>query len=291
MLTRRTPLRVAVLCSRRAPGLVHLLTRAADPDRPFDIVGVMTSEAACADADLVRGHGVPLQTHDIRAYYAARSSNVYRDFVTRRAYDRDTLALLEPWAPDLVLLDGYLYLLTRTMLDAYRNRMLNLHFSDLPLRRPDHGPVYPGIRAVRDALADGPTETRATGHAVNDEPDGGAPLVRSWAYPVSPMVARARAWNATDMLKAYAYAHQEWMIRDASGPLLASALSLVATGAVDLDALDGVSAERSVPWLLDERGRLTPPAAMRSKSDVRGQTPALTRPARGPLGSEQVELR
>ncbi len=265
MLTSRTPLRVAVLCSRRAPGLAHLLTQADAPARPFEIVSVITSEPACVDADLVRGHGVPMQTHDIRAYYAERGANVYRDFDTRRAYDRATVALLEPFAPDVVLLDGYLYLLTRPMLEAYRNRMLNLHFSDLSLRRPGHGPVYPGIRAVRDALSDGQTETRATVHLVNDEPDGGAPLLRSWAYPVSPMVAQARAWNATDMLKAYAFAHQEWMIRDASGPLLASALSLVATGALDLDALDGVSPDGVVPWLLDARGRLTPPPPVRAR--------------------------
>ncbi len=259
MLTRRTPLRVAVLCSRRAPGLAHLLTQAIGTARPFDIVSVITSEPACADAEVVREHGVPMQTHDIRAYYASRGANVYHDVATRRAYDRDTLALLEPDAPDIVLLDGYLYLLTRPMLELYRNRMLNLHFSDLTLRRQDHGPVYPGLRAVRDALMDGQTETRATVHVVNDEPDGGAPLVRSWAYPVSPMVARARAWNAADMLKAYAFAHQEWMIREASGPLLASALSLVATGAIDLDAFEGLDPDRVVPWLLDERGRLTPP--------------------------------
>ncbi len=257
MLTRRTPLRVAVLCSRRTPGVAHLLAQPTGAEPAFDIVSVITSEPECADADLVRAHGVPLQTHDIRAFYAARAANVYRDVATRRAYDRATLALLEPAAPDVVLLDGYLYLLTSPMLEAYPNRVLNLHFSDLTLRRPNHRPVYPGTRAVRDALADGRTETMATVHVVNDEPDGGAPLVRSWAFPVSPMVARARAWKANDMLKAYTFAHQEWMIREASGPLLASALSLVATGAVDLDLLDGVSPDCVVPWLLDEHGRLT----------------------------------
>lgn len=283
MLTSHTPLRVAVLCSRKAPGLVHLLTQAAAPDRPFEIVCVITSEPRCADAESVRATGVPLHTHDIHAFYAAHAANVYRDFVTRLEYDRDTVALLEPYAPDLVLLDGYVYLLTRPMLGLYRHRMLNLHFSDLMLRRPDHGPVYPGLRAVRDALADGQTETRATVHVVNDEPDGGAPVVRSWAYPVSPMVARARAWGATDMLKAYAYAHQEWMMRDASGPLLAAALSLVATGAAQLEWVDGLSPDLAGPWLLDERGRVTPPA----DANTRGRQEhmlAVSHARRGPSG-------
>lgn len=272
MLTTATPLRVAVLCSRRAPGLAHLLTRASHPARTFEIAGVITSESTCADEAVVRDHGVPMRTHDIRAFYAARASKVYRDFHTRRAYDRDTLAMLAEFTPDVVLLDGYLYLLTRAVLDAYRNRILNLHFSDLTIRRADGGPAYAGIRAVRDALADGRSETRATVHMVNEEPDGGAPLVRSWAYPVSPMVAHARARNATDMFKAYAYAHQEWMIREASGPLLASTLSLVSSGALDLDRLADAGSDVVAPWLLDERGRLTSPVPTHAQHPARPRT-------------------
>jgi hypothetical protein len=100
-------------------------------------------------------------------------------------------------------------------------------------------------------------------HLVDDEPDGGAPVVRSWPYPVAPVASQARAWNATDMLRAYAYAHQEWMIRSASGPLLSAALRLIARGHVDLDALAQRDPSSVLPWLVDERGRLTPPGAVR----------------------------
>jgi len=122
---------------------------------------------------------------------------------------------------------------------------------------------------VRDALADGQVETSATVHLVNEQPDGGAPIVRSWPYPVSPLVAHARQWSAPDMLKAYAYAHQEWMIRGASGPLLSSALDLVASGRVDLDALSTRDPSTVTPWLVDEQGRLTPPAAIRMHEILR----------------------
>lgn len=274
MLTTTRPLRVAVLCSRRAPGLAHLL--ASDPARgtAFDIVAVVTSESACPEADLLDARGTAQVVHDIRAFYDARTSKVYRDFVTRRAYDRATVDLLAPFAPDLVLLDGYLYLLTRPMLEAYPNRILNLHFSDLTIRRADHRPAYVGIRAVRDALADGQIETSATVHLVNDEPDGGAPVVRSWHFPVSPLVARARQWHATDMLKAYAYAHQEWMIREASGPVLSAALALVAAGKVDLDALSAVEPACVTPWLVDGKARLTPPGSVRMHALLRGYSRA-----------------
>lgn len=274
MLTTDRPLRVAVLCSRRAPGLVHLLT--SDPARgtAFEIVAVVTSESTCPEADMLNACGVPQVVHDIRAFYDARASTVYRDFVTRRAYDRATVDLLAPFEPDLVLLDGYLYLLTRPMLEAYANRILNLHFSDLTIRRADHRPAYVGIRAVRDALADGQIETSATLHLVNDEPDGGAPVVRSWHFPVSPLVARARQWQAMDMLKAYAFAHQEWMIREASGPVLSAALALIAAGKVDLDALGQVDAAFVTPWHVDAKSRLTPPDSARMHSLLRGYSRA-----------------
>ena len=270
MLTREAPVRVAVLCSRRAPGLLHLLQAQQRDAMPFEIVCAVTSEPDLAGADAIAAQGVPVLTHGIADFYGARGSKVYRDFHTRRVYDRATTDLLNGFRPDLVLLDGYLYLLTRPMLEQFRNRILNLHFSDLTIRRADHRPAYAGIRAVRDAIADGQHETSATVHLVNDEPDGGAPVVRSWAYPVSPLVSRARHWDATDMLKAYAYAHQEWMIRDASGPLLDAALRLVADGRVDLDELGASDPARIMPWLVDEQGRMTPPDAMRIHELLRG---------------------
>jgi len=269
MLTTDRPLRVAVLCSRRAPGLVHLLDADPSRGRAYDISCVITSERACVDADRIAERGVAVLTHSIVDFYEARSSKVYRDFMTRRAYDKATADLLAPYEPDVVVLDGYLYLLTRPMLEAHRNRILNLHFSDLTIRRADHGPAYAGIRAVRDALADGQVETSATVHLVNEQPDGGAPIVRSWAYPVSPLVARARQWSAPDMLKAYAYAHQEWMIRGASGPLLSSSLQLVASGKVDLDDLGARDPATVMPWLVDEKGRMTPPSAIRMHEILR----------------------
>lgn len=270
MLTIDRPLRVAVLCSRRAPGLLSLLARGVSTQTGIEIACVITSEAGSADACALGEQGVTVITHSIAEFYRSRSSSVYRDFLTRRSYDRATTDLLEPQAVDLVVLDGYLYLLTKPILERYRNRILNLHFSDLTVRRADRGPAYAGIRAVRDAIVDGQIETCATVHLVNDEPDGGAPIVRSWAYPVSPLVAKAKRWNASDMIKAYAYAHQEWMMREASGPLLRAALELVATGRIDLDALSARDPATVVPWLVDEQERLTPPDAMRIHEVLRG---------------------
>lgn len=240
--------RVAVLCSHRAPGLLYLLNRAADRSVTFDIACVVTSDPTFAEENRVERRGIPTIAHPIGAFAGSRAD-----------YDARTVKILEPFMPDLVLCDGYLFLLTAPMLNAYRSRIVNLHFSDLTLRNPDGSPRFPGLRAVRNSLAAGCTETRATVHLVNEEPDAGPPLVVSWPYPVSPMVESLRTLEAADVLKAYTFAHQEWMLRTVSGPLLAAALRLIATSRLDLDGLAASAPSQGAPWQLDEQGYLRAP--------------------------------
>jgi len=245
-----------VLCSHRAPGLMTLLDRDAGRGLTHEIVVAVTSELTFDGQVRVAAHGVPTRAHAIHEFYRRRDADVYADFQTRAAFDRETVSLLARYSPDLVLLDGYLYLATRALLDAYPARVLNLHFSDLTLRHLDGSPRYPGKRAVRDALIDGQPSTRATVHLVNDEPDGGAPIVESWPFPVSPLVGDAIAWGARDLFHAYAFAHQEWMMRAASGPLLAAALRLIADGTLSLEALARANPARVRPWTMNREGHV-----------------------------------
>ena len=250
-----TPLRVAVLCSHRAPGMMHLLNADPDRGRRFEIVCCVTSEPTFAEEVRVERRGVPVRSHDIRAFYAARQARLGSAPEVRQAFDRETVAILKPFSPQLILTAGYLYVLSEPMLSAFSNRILNLHFADLTLRTPDGAPGFPGIRAVEDALQAGCPETRATVHLVTGEVDAGPPIVRSWPFPVSPMVEEAQAWPATDLLRAYRFAHEQWMMRACSGPMWSAALTLVTSGAVDLDRLDSASGAMPV-WDLGRRGGL-----------------------------------
>jgi phosphoribosylglycinamide formyltransferase-1 len=257
MLTPTPPLRVAVLCSQRSPGLLHLIERWCERTHTYEIVVVVTSELGFDQQTRVSAAGVPIRAHSIHEFYRRHDADLYHDFRMRARFDREMVGLLSQFAPDVVLLDGYLYLLTREFLDAYVGRVLNLHFSDLTLRRADGRPLYCGIRAVRDALLDGRAATKATVHLVNDEPDGGPPLVESWPFPVSPLVHDALSWNARDMLKAYAFAHQEWMMRAAAGPLMDAALRLIAERTVDLHALASLDPSRVIPRTVDRDGHIS----------------------------------
>jgi folate-dependent phosphoribosylglycinamide formyltransferase PurN len=247
------------MCSHRAPGLMYLLNRAPERGASFEIACVVTSEDTFDEEVRVERRGIPTLVHSIRRFCEARGGSVCHDLETRRAYDAETARLLEPYFADLLLLDGYLYLVTKPLLNAFRDRIINLHFSDLTIREPDGTPCFPGIRAVRDALAAGCTDTRATVHLVNELADDGAPIVLSWRFAVSPIVSDLQTSGASQIFNAAVHAHQQWMMQAASGPLMAAALRLVSTGAVNLRDLARARCARVSPWQLEEQGSLIAP--------------------------------
>jgi len=232
------------MCSSRAPGLDFLIEQ--DPHRGtlYQIVCCLSSHQGSA-AEQEAGHaGIPFLIHSIHDFCRNEGSSV-RDLLIRHEYDASTVALLAPFRPDVIVLSSYLYILTDPMLSFFPRRILNIHHSDLTLRNGTGSPRYTGLRSVRDAVFAGETETRATVHVATESLDDGPLFLRSWPFPVSPLTRDALACGAVDALKAYAYAHQEWMLRSAWGPLIARSMELLATGRADLAghaaSIDGVS--------------------------------------------------
>lgn len=217
------PLRIVLFCSRRAPGLVHLLR---DPRRgqTYEIAACVTSEPSFAEQRIAEQADVSCFSHPIREFCQARGARL-SDPEARREYDAGLLARIRPFAPDVLFLAGYLYILTNGFLEEFSGPILNVHGSDLDIRDASGNPRYPGLHAVRDAIRAGEKETRASCHFVTEQLDGGPVLLRSTPFPVAALAARARAWGAEDMLRAYAFAHQEWMLRAAWGPLFLDAAS------------------------------------------------------------------
>ena len=222
------PLRVAVLFSRRCPGARDLLA-GGTLGAPWEVVAALSSDEELADRKLFGAAGVPLVSYPIRAYYRRRGRPL-SDLSVRADYDHEVARLLGPFRPDLLLFSSYLYVATPALLDRYDGRVINVHGSDLYRRGPDGRPKYLGLRAVRDAILAGEPETRATAHWVTEDVDLGPPILRSSPFPVSPLVPAALARCDLVSVKAYAFAHQEWMLSEAWGPLWREVLGLVTAG-------------------------------------------------------------
>ena len=100
-----------------------------------------------------------------------------RDYDDRDAYDAAIAEALRARRVDLVCLAGFMRLVGPRLLEAFPNRILNIHPSLLP--------SFPGLDAQRQALEHGVQVTGATVHLVTSELDGG-PIVLQAAVPVAP---------------------------------------------------------------------------------------------------------
>ena len=95
----------------------------------------------------------------------------------RQGWERKAVEALREHHVDLVVLAGFMRLLTPAFLDGFRNRVINVHPSLLP--------AFPGTHAQRDALRQGARVSGCTIHFVDESVDGG-PIILQKAVPILP---------------------------------------------------------------------------------------------------------
>ena len=165
-MTAPTPLlRVVVLVSGRGSNLKAIAAQADAGALPVRIEAVVSDRADAGALDWARDRGIP----------AAVLSP--RDFADREAYGRALGHLVEGYAPQLVVLAGFMRILSDEFVLRFAGRMLNIHPSLLPR--------YPGLHTHRRALEAGDPEHGASVHFVTPELDGG-PVVLQARVPVLP---------------------------------------------------------------------------------------------------------
>ena len=101
----------------------------------------------------------------------------HKAYASREDYDRALVAELKNRGVALVCLAGFMRTVSPVFVDAFPNRILNIHPSLLP--------KYPGLHPQQQALDDGATESGATVHLVNKDLDAG-PIVLQQSVPVLP---------------------------------------------------------------------------------------------------------
>jgi phosphoribosylglycinamide formyltransferase-1 len=155
---------VVVLISGSGSNLRALLEAADEARLPAKIVGV-AADRDCAGLTFATERGIP--TAVCRP----------QEFATRELWGATLAAQISLWQPDLVVSAGFMRILPANVIELLYPRLINLHPALLPR--------YPGVHAVRDALADGATVTGTTIHIVDEGVDTG-PVIRSREVPVQP---------------------------------------------------------------------------------------------------------
>ena len=146
--------RVAILISGRGSNLSALLERCRDGGlrEVCDPVVVFANDPAAPGLDIARAFGVPT------ACVPSRGRG-------RRAFDRDLVAALEPYRPELLVLAGFMRILTPTVIDRWPGRIVNIH--------PADSRAYQGAHGYDWAWEGGLEETLVTIHLVDEGMDTG----------------------------------------------------------------------------------------------------------------------
>ncbi|MGZ8867866.1 MAG: formyltransferase family protein [Thermoanaerobaculia bacterium] len=232
-------LRVAVLTSKRAPGLEQLLQH-PQRNKLFEIAGVISTEPSLAQAEDIERAGVPLLLHPLRRFCDDYGVSV-RNCVARWAYDRQTANILRMRNVDTVLLLGYHYLLTEPILKEFPERILNIHDSDLSIRRPDGERCYVGLHSTRDAILAGERVTRSTVHIVTQRLEAGPMVLMSDGYHVPAAATNAALLGDVESVRKHALAQRQMMMND-WGTLAARGLEYIASGMCEDGVIDGSDA-------------------------------------------------
>jgi phosphoribosylglycinamide formyltransferase-1 len=157
--------RLVVLISGGGSNLQAFIDAAVDPAYPCEVVAVISNRAGVFGLERAARAGIPAEVLDHTA------------FASRDAFDTALAGRIDAHAPDIVILAGFMRILTPSFVARYDGRLLNIHPSLLP--------KYPGLHTHQRAIDAGDAEAGATVHLVTEELDGG-PVILQARVPVLP---------------------------------------------------------------------------------------------------------
>ncbi len=157
-------LRLVVLISGGGSNLRALLQATESADFPAHVVAV-GSDRDAEGLQYAEEFGVPSFTVN------------FHHFDDRESWGTELLAQIRSWAPDLIVLSGFMRLLPPAVVEALSPRMINTH--------PAFLPEFPGAHGVRDALQAGVSQTGASVMLVDNGIDSG-PIISQRRIPVLP---------------------------------------------------------------------------------------------------------
>jgi len=161
MPSRTLPL--GVLASGRGSNLQAILDAIAQGRLSATVVLVAGDREEAQAVQRARAAGIPTAVVSPKA------------FSTREEYDGEIAKILREAGAEVVVLAGYMRIVTNRLLHAFPQRVINIHPSLLP--------AFPGLHAQRQALAHGVKVSGCTAHFVDETVDSGAIILQA-AVPV-----------------------------------------------------------------------------------------------------------
>ena len=151
--------RLVILVSGGGSNLQSLIDGCASGEINATVSAVISNNPDAGGLERAANAGIPNLAIDHTA------------FDSREAFDQALSELIDSFSPDLVILAGFMRILTAQFVDHYLGRMMNIHPSLLP--------AYPGLHTHRRAIEAGDKMAGATVHFVTPELDGGPSIIQA----------------------------------------------------------------------------------------------------------------
>ena len=155
--------RVVVLISGSGSNLQALIDGQQSGQLNIEIAAVISNKASAYGLTRAQEAGITTETLS------------HRDFADRESYDQALMQLIDSYQPDLLVLAGFMRILTAGFTEHYLGRTLNIHPSLLP--------KYPGLHTHQRALDAGDSEHGVSVHFVTAQLDGG-PVIAQARVPI-----------------------------------------------------------------------------------------------------------
>ena len=155
-------MRIAVLASGRGSDFQSIIDAVEQGEVPVEIAVLICNNPGARCVERATKHDIPSHVIDHRG-------------LTREEHEKRILDVLEGENIELIVLAGYMRILTPRFLNAFPQKIINIHPSLLP--------SFPGAHAHRDVLAHGAKVSGCTVHFVDEEEDAG-PIIAQRAVPV-----------------------------------------------------------------------------------------------------------
>ncbi|MGB3364045.1 MAG: phosphoribosylglycinamide formyltransferase [Thermodesulfobacteriota bacterium] len=149
-------MRVGVFASGSGTNLQAILDAQIDT---IEIVLVFSNKSDAYALERAKTHNIPALVIDHKGYKS------------REEYDSDIIKALEPYKLDLIVLAGYMRILSPVFVRAYKDKIINIHPALLP--------SFPGINSAKQALEYGVKFTGVTVHFVDEGVDTGPIILQS----------------------------------------------------------------------------------------------------------------
>lgn len=193
-------LRVVCLVSGGGTNLQAIIDRMADGTiRNAQLVGVISNNYGVRSLERAKNANVPAQVVSPK------------DYENREAFNEGLLDAVNAYQPDLIVLAGFLVVIPEAMIDAYENKIINIHPSLIP---SFCGTGYYGLKVHEAALARGVKLTGATVHYVDKGTDTG-PIILQKAVEVKP-------GDTPEILQRRVMEEAEWKLLPAAIDMIAN---------------------------------------------------------------------